>query len=112
MIKRLSTVPCISMTCDFWSDKRLYSYLCITGHYVTSNFESNSTVIAFSTFEQRHYSTNIARAIHEKLKELNVLEKVTTITTDGAANMVKTFDSLRFGIKRVACKLSPFEKTA
>ncbi|CAF1422954.1 unnamed protein product [Adineta ricciae] len=103
LINRLSTVSWIAMTCDFWSDKRLYSYLCITGHYITSNFEPKSEVLAFSSFEQRHYSTNIAHTLQEKLKELNILEKTTTITTDGAANMVKTFESFRSGIKRVGC---------
>jgi hypothetical protein len=103
-MKELSAVPWIAVTCDFWSDKRLYSYICLTGHYTTSNFNSVSKIIAFSCFSQRHYATNISIAVQEKLKELNVYDKTTTITSDGAANMIKMFETLRPEIKRVYCK--------
>ena len=104
LIKNMSTVPWIAATCDFWSDKRLYSYICLTGHYVTPSFHLISKIIAFSYFPQRHYSTNISNVIQDKLKELKIYEKITTITTDGAANMVKSFETLRPEIERVYCK--------
>lgn len=47
---KLSKVRSIAITCDFWSDKRFDSYICLTGHYVT--------VIAFSSFPDRHLEQN------------------------------------------------------
>ena len=35
LIKKLSKINSICVTCDFWHDKRLYSYICLTGHFVT-----------------------------------------------------------------------------
>jgi hypothetical protein len=101
--KRLSTVRWLGVTCDFWSDKRLFSYLCLTGHYLTSNFDCVSTIIGFSCFPLRHYANNISKTIQEKLKELNVYEKTITITSDGASNMVKMFETLRPETRRIHC---------
>ena len=94
----------IDVTCDLWSDKRLYSYICLTGHYITRNFEFVSKIMSFLSFHQRHYATNISNAIREQLKELNIYEKTTTITTDGASNMVKMFETIGPHIRRVYCK--------
>ena len=101
--KSLSTVRWISVTCDFWSDKRLFSYICLTGHYLKSNFDCVSTIIGFSSFPLRYYATNSSKAIQESLKELNVYEKTITITSDGASNMVKMFETLRPETKRIHC---------
>lgn len=104
LIKELATIDCIAVTCDFWSDKRLHSYICLTGHYITTKFEFISKTISFAWFDHRHYAVHISNTVREKLKELRVYEKTTTITTDGASNVMKMFETLRPEIKRVHCK--------
>jgi hypothetical protein len=47
LIKELSNIHSIGITCDFWSDKRLNSYMCLTGHYITSTFQFASTILSF-----------------------------------------------------------------
>lgn len=103
--KKLAKVHSISITCDFWSDKQLCSYICLTGHYISSKFELVSTVIAFTTFPFRHSSINISKAVQDNLKQLNIYEKTTTITTDGASNMKKMFQTLTPEVKQIYCKL-------
>jgi hypothetical protein len=95
LAKELATVDSIAVICDFWSDKRLHLYICLTGHYITPKFEFVSKIIAFSSFHHRHYAINISNAVQEQLKELNIYEKTTTITTDGASNMIKMFETVR-----------------
>lgn len=104
--KQLSSVHSISVTCDFWSDRRLCSYICLTGHYINSKFEPVSTVIAFASFSLRHYSSNIAQAVRENLQQLNIHEKTTAITTDGASNMLKMFEMLRPEVAQIYCKIT------
>ncbi|CAF1565488.1 unnamed protein product, partial [Adineta ricciae] len=103
LIKQLSKINSIGVTCDFWSDKRLYSYLCLTGHYITSSNKFLSKVLAFSWFHHRHTSANICTIIKKELKELNILEKTRSITTDGAANMLKIGGSLTNDSKQIWC---------
>lgn len=37
LTKELVDVHSLGITCDLWSDKRLHSYLCLTGHYILPN---------------------------------------------------------------------------
>jgi hypothetical protein len=57
LIKELSIIHSIGITCDFWSDKRLHSYMCLTGHYVSSNNKFISKIISFTCFPHRHFSS-------------------------------------------------------
>jgi hypothetical protein len=102
LINRLSKVPSIAVTCDFWSDKRLFSYMCLTGHFRKGN-KLVSKVLSFSWFHHRHTSKNISMIIKKELKELNILEKTRSITTDGAANMQKIGVSLPNNSKQIWC---------
>ncbi|CAF0744375.1 unnamed protein product [Rotaria sp. Silwood1] len=103
LTKDLSKIQSLGITCDFWTDKRLYSYLCLTGHYITSNYQFVSKILSFSWFHHRHSSTNISMVIKKELKELNVLEKTRSITTDGAANMAKIGETLNGGTEQIYC---------
>ncbi|CAF3271287.1 unnamed protein product [Rotaria sp. Silwood2] len=104
MIDSLSNISYIAITTDFWSDKKQNSYLVLTGHYVDDQFIQKTTVLKFSTFSKRHYSPVIGREIEKQLTELGIFDKVTTITCDGAPNMVGLFDYLsRTDIDRIQC---------
>ncbi|CAF1135381.1 unnamed protein product [Rotaria sordida] len=63
----LSKITYIVITTEFWSDKKQNSYLVLTGHYVDDQFK-------------------------KQLTELQIFDKVTTITCDGAPNIVGFFD--------------------
>ena len=78
--------------------------MCLTGHFVNRKFEFLSTILSFSWFHRRHFAINVAQAVQEKLMELNIYEKAIAITTDGAANMTKMFESLRPETRRIHCE--------
>lgn len=102
MIEKLKHVEYISITCDFWSNRSSKSFLVMTGHYLSATFELYSTVIDFSYFEQRHFAECIANEICNKLNHLSILDRVTAVTCDGAANMKKALD--QFGaVDRLWC---------
>ncbi|CAF1428121.1 unnamed protein product [Adineta ricciae] len=103
LIKELSSIRSIGITCDFWSDKRLQSYMCLTGHYISSDHRFFSKILSFTSFHNRHLSSNISMIIKKELQELNVLEKTRSITTDGAANMLKAVELLGDDIKQIYC---------
>jgi hypothetical protein len=104
MIDNLSQGAGISVSTDFWSDKKKNSYLVLTGHYIDDHFNQKTTVLRFSTFPSRNYSTLIGREIEKQLTELNIFDKISTITCDGAPNMTALFDYLsRSDISRIQC---------
>lgn len=95
----------ISISTDFWSDSKGISYLVLTGHYITKAFDLKSTILRFSTFQQRHYSDLIGIEIEKQLLELKIFDKMVSITCDGARNMVKMFDFFsRTDVTRVRCQ--------
>jgi hypothetical protein len=85
----------VSLTCDFWSDRLQKSYLCITSHYITNDFHYKSTILSFNAFYDRHFGVLIAKAITSKLNDLNLYNKLQSITTDGASNMKTMCENLR-----------------
>ncbi|CAF4166579.1 unnamed protein product, partial [Rotaria sordida] len=103
LIKEFSNIHSLSITCDLWSDKRLHSYMCLTGHYISSSNQFISKILSFTSFHHRHFSSNISMIIKKELKELNIFEKTRSITTDGAANMLKAADMLGGDIKQIYC---------
>lgn len=103
MMNTLSKVSSLSVTVDFWSDRRARSYLVLTGHYIDDNFQSNSTVLQFSTFDKRHFSDFIGKEIEKQLVDLGIFDKVTAITCDNASNMLGLFQHLSREIKHIPC---------
>ena len=105
MIDPLSKLSSISISTDFWSDSKGMSYLVLTGHFTSDQFDTNSTILRFSTFQKRHFSDTIGIEIENQLIELKIFDKVTSITCDAAPNMVKMFDFFsRSDIIRVRCQ--------
>ncbi|CAF2860814.1 unnamed protein product [Rotaria sp. Silwood2] len=100
----LKEVDYIGLTLDFWTNRRSISFLCITGHWFKdSPFEFVSKIIHFSSFDERHTATNIARSLKEKLINLEIYHKVIAITCDGAQNLVAALNQLDDSIKRIWC---------
>ena len=104
LAKQLLKVNAVSVTCDFWSDKRLYSYICLTGHFFASKDKFISKILSFSWFYERHTSVNISMFIKKELKDLNMYEKTLSITTDGASSILKIGETLYSGTKQILCK--------
>ena len=54
IIDDLKSIDNISITVDFWTNRRMRSFSVITGHYETINsYNVQSTVLDFSTFNHR-----------------------------------------------------------
>lgn len=103
MMANLEGADFIAITTDFWSDRSSRSYLCMTGHWYDESMDVKSRVLVFAPFTDRHTSVNISSELEQQLKSLNILDKTTTITCDGASNMKASFKKLDPRIERVQC---------
>ena len=101
LIAELKHIDTLAVTTDLWSDKKMNSYMCLTGHYINSDSKLVSKVLSFTAFPERHRFGQISHTIKKELKRLQVYDKIHTITCDGAANIKKAFESLK--PKRVRC---------
>ena len=54
------------------------SYLVLTGRYIKQEFNLNSIILRFSSFQKRHFSELIGAEIEKQLIGLNIFEKVTS----------------------------------
>jgi hypothetical protein len=94
----------LSITCDFWTNRKQNSFLVITGHYIDKYFDQHSKILSFMTFEDRHFSSLIAQEIEKQLISLGLYNKLLTITCDGASNMKDMFTYFtRRNIKYIHC---------
>lgn len=99
----LSFIDFISLTTDFWCDHSSRSYICITGHWFTDEMDLKSKVLIFTPFLDRHTSENISFELDKHLNSLNISDKTTTITCDGASNLKAALNKLDNRIKRLHC---------
>ena len=103
LFEQLKTVDNISITTDFWCNRSNRCFLIITGHYYTSNDQLKSQVLDFSSFDQRHTYSQIAKLITWKLRKLNIFHKITRIVCDGAPNLTKAIGEMNINGKRIWC---------
>jgi len=102
--KAFEEVKYLSITCDFWKDRKQNSYLVITGHYLDKKFDQYSKILKFMSFKDRHFSPLIANEIEKQLISLNLYDKLISITCDGAPNMRDMFTYFnRRNIKYINC---------
>ena len=97
-------ISAVGITCDFWSDKRLQSYMVLTGHYISPANQFVSKILSFDWFHHRHSTINIYSAIMKQLNNLKIEGKTRWITTDGASNMVALGDMMSEQTRQIVCQ--------
>lgn len=95
----------ISLTTDFWTSRGQHGYIGVTAHWISDDYSPKE---AFLTLQHVYY-LHTSEVIKDKLKEIiikwNIDNKITFITTDNAASMVKSIRLLKneFDVERISC---------
>ena len=61
-------------------------FLCITAYYIDSEWMLNKRIISFKTINTPHSGGNIATLINDEIIDLDIRDKIFTITLDNASN--------------------------
>ena len=93
----------ICLTLDLWSSRQMRSFLGITCHYIF-NWRLQNVMLACKRFKGRHTSDNICRTFQETVAAFDISNKILTITTDNASNMVKAFSLPGFSSDTKPCE--------
>ena len=85
----LAAVQYCGFTTDLWtSSNQNRSYISLTLHYVSSNFEMRSRCLHTKEVPQEHTAEVLASVLEEMLKEWQVRPKIYAATTDNGRNIV------------------------
>ncbi|KAK1434398.1 hypothetical protein QVD17_00138 [Tagetes erecta] len=84
--KVFKSVDMISITSDCWTSNQTVGYMCLTAHFIDSNWKIQKYIIGFSELAPPHNGEVISDAILECLIKWGIQDKIGTITLDNASN--------------------------
>lgn len=84
----LDMVEYVATTTDIWTSLQTKGYLTLTSHYITPSWELKSPVLATVQLTSEHTAINIASELQKLANEWEINDKVVSIVTDNAANMI------------------------
>ncbi|CAF1472314.1 unnamed protein product [Adineta ricciae] len=95
--KILGGVSDLSLTTDIWKDSRHRCFIGITGHFYDKNYTFTSLTLSFQMIRGRHFAIRLAKYIKREILALDIQDKVRSITTDNAANIVGAISKVGIG---------------
>ncbi|EXX53697.1 hypothetical protein RirG_241570 [Rhizophagus irregularis DAOM 197198w] len=102
------TAESVSLTMDLWSSRAKHGYLGVTATWITPDFEIKDVMLENKYVPSPHSSDVITNKLYRCIKDWNLEQRVTSITTDNGSNMVAMFRLLNQksgceDVKRLSC---------
>ncbi|XP_011706019.1 PREDICTED: zinc finger BED domain-containing protein 1-like [Wasmannia auropunctata] len=94
LAKILSTVNHISITTNLWTSTANDGIITITAHFIYDD-DIKSAVLETRKVVGHHTAEHIAEELDEMLQKWNIREKIVTMVSDNASNMIKTATVLK-----------------
>lgn len=79
----------ISLTSDMWRAVSKQEYICVTSHYIDSNWRLQKIFIGFRAMYFEHTGENIFHTISSVMSDFNIMDCIISITLDNAASNAK-----------------------
>jgi len=99
---KLSSVQFIALTTDCWTSNNGHPFIGLTAHAISNERKLETFCLACTSLDIDHTAQNLQRSIKEILYEWKIdNEKITAITTDCGANILKAVSLMNFN--HVAC---------
>lgn len=99
---KLSSVKFIALTTDCWTSNNGHPFIGLTAHAISNKWKLETFCLACTSLDIDHTAQNLQRSIKEILFEWKIdNEKITAITTDCGANIIKAVSLMNFN--HVAC---------
>lgn len=90
----LNAVQSVVCTTDCWSSLAQHSYITITAHVLNNNWSPMSFTLTTEEMEERHTALNISEKLENVFSKWEIKDKVTTVITDNAKNVVNAVQLL------------------
>ncbi|CAL5207197.1 unnamed protein product [Lathyrus oleraceus] len=84
--KELANIPSrISLTSDMWTSCTSEGYICLTAHYVDSNWNLKSKILNFCHMPPPHMGSEMSKKILDFLSDWGIEKKIFSLTLDNAS---------------------------
>lgn len=97
-----STPLKLSISTDGWTDQRNRQFMVVTVHFISKEYAITDTVLAFKQVPPPHDADAISTFIQTALTDYDTSNKIMSITTDNASNIVKacrSMPSIKFHVR-------------
>ncbi|XP_072246410.1 E3 SUMO-protein ligase ZBED1-like [Leuresthes tenuis] len=99
----------VAITGDHWSSAGNHSYLGVTGHFIDGEWNLNSFALTVMKTETRHFADKCAEQFLNVANDWGIGNKISTIDTDSAANMLAAMRALPY--EHIACNAHILQRT-
>lgn len=86
----------VALTGDYWTSLGNHNYLGVTAHYFNPQWELTSHALTVMKTEERHFADTCAEHFMHVAEQWDIENKVSTLTTDSARNMIAAARKLPF----------------
>ena len=96
----------IALTTDIWTSVATQSYITVTAHFISSNWELKTCLLQTTNFPKNHTADNICEKLQEILSNFHVsCSKVVSIVHDQGSNMQSCGRHMKsdFGWESINC---------
>ena len=104
IVDELSKASSVALTTDGWTSRATESYVTVTAHYITAEWEIKSPVLQTRPLYESHTGTNLAQVPAEAVAEWKIERPKNNIpvTTDNAKNQVSAVKEAGLG-QQIGC---------
>ncbi|KAK7913166.1 hypothetical protein WMY93_013377 [Mugilogobius chulae] len=95
-VKALLCASSVALTGDYWTSLGNHNFLGVTAHYIDEQWQLRSHALCVMKTEERHYAETCAEHFIHVAEEWGIMEKVSTLSTDSARNMIAAARQLPF----------------
>ena len=106
--KEIEKAASISVTIDGWSSRGQDSYISLTAHFITGDWEIKSYTLCTHDIEGRHTAENITAVVISMQEEWSITNKLIAVVHDNASNMHASsnlLENLKYSISCAAHNL-------
>ncbi len=86
----LSSAQRVALTCDGWTSRATESYVTITSHHISDEWEMVTHVLQTRAMHESHTSSNIADLLKRAVDKWGLQDKDVAIVVDNTSNMTTT----------------------
>lgn len=103
LLKELSKAERVALTTDCWTALTAESYITITCHYISDDWQMNSAVLLTESLPGRHTADHLAEKMNGAVEQWGLEGRVIACVHDNAANIVAANSPTRVPWISVAC---------